>query len=186
MKRLVLAPALAALAMFAFGAIYWMCPFPYKVLGRVTDDAAAGAALAKIFPATGAYFVPGMYLPARQHEALATHGPIAEVHFVANGLPLLDPKQLLLGYIHEFAICLVLTLMLLRSAPSFQGWTCRVKFCAMVGLLLALCDYGYSVWWNHSIAWETMQAVYDFLAFVVVGLVLGKLLTPKAAEPAAG
>jgi hypothetical protein len=181
MKKYVLAPALAALAMFVFGAVYWMSPFPYKALSRVPDDAAAGAALAKIFPATGAYFVPGMYLADKQHEELLKRGPTAEVHFIDHGMPLMDPMQLVQGYIHEFVVCLVLVMLLEWAAPGFKRWICRAKFCAMIGLLQALCDYGYSVWWYHSIAWETSQAVYDFLALVVVGLVLGKLLTPKPA-----
>ena len=87
----------------------------------------------------------------------------------------------MLGYLHEFAICLVLVMLLEKAAPGFKGWSCRVKFCAIIGLLYALCDYGYAVWWYHSIAWETAQAVYNFLAFVIVGLVLGKLVTPKPA-----
>jgi hypothetical protein len=32
MKDNLLVPALAAVAMFVFGAIFWMSPFPYKVL----------------------------------------------------------------------------------------------------------------------------------------------------------
>lgn len=57
MKKFVLAPALAALAMFVVSAIYWMSPFPYQTLTPVGDNAAA-AALGKIFPATGTYLVP--------------------------------------------------------------------------------------------------------------------------------
>ncbi|MBI4623136.1 MAG: hypothetical protein HY736_07955 [Verrucomicrobia bacterium] len=185
MKKFLLAPALAALAMFVFGAIYWMSPYPYKALGRVADDAAAGAALAKIFPATGAYLVPGPFGDEAKIAELMKRGPIAQVHFVANGMPMMDPLQLAKGYVHEFIICLLLALLLEKSAPLFQAWTCRAKYTAMLGLLLALYDYGHAIWWHHSVAWVTMQALYDFLAFVVAGLVLGKMLAPKVAAPPA-
>ncbi len=189
MKKFLFAPALAALAMFVFGAVFWMSPLPYKALGRVADDAAAGEALAKVFPATGAYLVPGMYLGETAREPLVKRGPSAEVHFIKEGMPLMDPMLLLKGYLHEFVVCLLLSLMLVRLAPAFKCWTCRLKFCAMLGLLLALGHYATVIWWRHSLGWETMLALYDFVSLVVVGLVLGKMLTPKietgtAARPA--
>ncbi|MEO5958345.1 MAG: hypothetical protein ABIZ49_13835 [Opitutaceae bacterium] len=185
MKKFLLAPALAALAMFVFGAVFWMSPLPYKVLRPLADDGAAAEALAKIFPGTGAYFVPGMYLPPEKHEELAKRGPVAEVHFVKEGMPPMDPLQLLKGYLHEFGICLVLVFMLDASGQAFRGFGSRVRFCGTIGLLIALYDYGQSVWWHHAVSWVTMQAVYDFIAFFIAGLVLGKLLTPKRISPTA-
>jgi hypothetical protein len=185
MKKFLLAPALAALVVFVFGAVYWISPLPYQALKRVADDAAAGEALAKIFPATGAYLVPGMYLDAVHHEALSKRGPLAEVHFQKEGMPAFDPKQLLRGYLYEFVFCLLLALLLEHSAAGFHCWGARVKFCAMLGLLFALGHYASVIWWNHSIGWETMGALYDFIALILAGLVLGKMLTPKVASAAA-
>jgi hypothetical protein len=179
MKIPLLAPALAALAMFVFGAAFWMSPFPYKVLKRVADDAAAGESLAKIFPVTGSYIVPGPHLDPKQVEALMHRGPFVEVHFVREGLRMMEPFVLLKGYLHEFVLCLLITLMLVRLAPAFGSWTARLRFCAMLGLIVALGHYARVIWWHHSIAWETMMALYDFLSLVIVGLVLGKMLTPK-------
>jgi hypothetical protein len=187
MKKFLFAPALAALVMFVFGALVWASPLPYRVLNRVPDDAAAMDALARAFPTTGTYLVPGMYLDSAKHAELVQKGPIAEVHFVAHGMSPLEPRTLVLGYIHEFAVCLVLVLMLDFVMPAFRGFRCIVRLCAMLGLLLALYDYTAAIWWNHSIAWQTVQALYDFIAFVLVGLVLGKMLAPKqvvAATPA--
>ena len=158
MKKFLLAPALAALAMFAWGFLFWGGPhhLPYKALALVPDEAAAGEALGEIFPATGTYLLPGTQLgPARQGE-LMQRGPIAEVHFVKSGRPMMDPIQLLKGYLHEFALCLLLVFMLDASAQTF-----------------------------HSAGWVTMQAFYDFVAFFIAGLVLGKILTPKRTTPAA-
>jgi hypothetical protein len=180
MKKFFLGPALAALAMFVFGFLYWgVSPLPYKVLNRVDDDAAAAAALAKIFPSSGTYFLPGLYLDRAKHEELMTRGPIAEVHFVNSGLPMMDPKILVKGYLHCFALCVLLALMLNKLAPAFQSWSGRAKFCAEVGLIVALYQYVYAIWWHHALAWVSMQAIYDFLEFVIAGLVLAKFVTPK-------
>ena len=179
MKIPLLAPALAALAMFVFGAAFWMSPFPYKALKSVTDDSAAGESLAKIFPVTGSYIVPGPHLDPKQAEALMKRGPFAEVHIVREGMRMMDPLVLLKGYLHDFVLCLLMTLMLVKLAPAFPGWASRMRFCAMLGLILALADYASVIWWHHSIAWETMLALYEFLALSIAGIVLGKMLTPK-------
>jgi hypothetical protein len=186
MKKFVLAPALAALAMFIFGFLYWgATKLPYKYLGHVSDDATASEALKKIFPKSGAYFVPGMYLDDAKHKELAERGPIAEVYYTDHGMSVdPSPGMLIKGYLYEFVLCLLLSLMLVNLAPAFKCWTCRVKFCAAIGLLMALGEYGYTVWWMHDVAWTTVQALYDFVALVIAGLVLGKLLTPKVTADA--
>lgn len=47
MKKFVLAPVLAALAMFVWGFIYWGAPhhLPYKGLGTVADESATALAV---------------------------------------------------------------------------------------------------------------------------------------------
>jgi len=179
MKKFFVAPAFAALAVFIFGAIYWMSPLPYQALSRVSDDAAAGASLAKIFPGTGTYFVPGMYLEPAQHETLAKRGPIAEVHFQREGMDLYQPVVMLKGYLHSFVVSLLLVFFLECSGATFESWLSRAKMCMRAGLLVALWHYADAIWWHHSLAWETMRALYAVLAFAVIGLVLGKMLTPK-------
>lgn len=187
MKKFVLAPALAALALFAWGFLFWGAfhHLPYQALASLPNEAAAAEALEKIFPATGTYLVPRPQLGAARQAELMQRSPTAEVHFVKDGRPMMDPAQLLKGYLHEFALCLLLVFMLDASAQTFRGFGCRVRFCGTIGLLVALYDYGSAVWWNHSIGWVTMQAFYDFVAFFIAGLVLGKILTPKRTAPAA-
>ena len=60
MKNNLLAPALAALAMFIFGSIFWMCPFPYKVISGTADDRASAAALDAIFPEPAYILFPAL------------------------------------------------------------------------------------------------------------------------------
>jgi hypothetical protein len=186
MKKFVLAPALAALAMFVFGFIYWgATPLPYRVVSSAGDDFAASLALGKIFPATGTYLVPGMGTPEPRRGELLQRGPFALVHFVKEGMPEMDPKLLAQGYAHEFMLCLLLVIMLSGAAPSFKCFSCRVKFCAVIGLVIAASNLGNTIWWHHALSWELVQGFYNFSAFVVAGVVLAFFLTPKpAAAPA--
>jgi hypothetical protein len=187
MKNFVLAPALAALAMFVFGFLYWgATTLPYRVLSSAGDDSATALALGKIFPATGTYLVPGMGTPEPRRGELFQRGPFALVHFVKEGMPQMDPKLLAQGYAHEFMLCLLLAIMLNGAAPSFKCFSCRVKFSATIGLVIAAADLGNSIWWHHALSWELVQGLYTLGAFIIAGVVLAFFLTPQVtATPAA-
>ena len=178
MKKFVLAPALAALAMFVFGFLYWgATTLPYSVVSSVGDDSSSALALGKIFPATGTYLVPGMGTPEPRRSELVQRGPFAVVHFVKEGMPAMDPKVLAQGYAHEFMLCLLLAIMLGSAAPSFKCYSCRVKFSAVIGLAAA--DLGDSIWWHHAVSWELVQGLYTLVAFIIAGVVLAFFFTPK-------
>ena len=49
-RKFLIAPALSALAMFIFGALFWTSPLPYRTLTPVGDNAAAAAALQAAVP----------------------------------------------------------------------------------------------------------------------------------------
>lgn len=182
MKKFLLAPVLSALAMFIFGALYWMSPLPYGVLTPVGDNAAAAAALGKIFPSTGTYLVPGPEM--KDQELLAklwAQGPSAEVNFIREGHAMMEPAVFVCGYIHYFVVSLLLAALLNRVKAALPTYGSRVRFCTWVGLvgavLLCLSD---PIWWHHPWGWKLMGALYAVLAFAVAGLVLAKFIK---AEP---
>ena len=187
MKKHVLAPALAALAVFFFGFVYWGLPphLAYKGLGSVDDVSATALALGKMFPATGTYMLPSPLDGDDKMNELAARGPSVEVHILKEPFTNADMgKCLALGFLHMFVVSLLLSLILCGLEKAFERWTCRVKFCASIGLLVATCDLGYVIWWHHALGWTVAQSVYDFLVYVIIGLVLAKFVTPKTPAPA--
>jgi len=184
MKKFLLAPFLAALAAFFLGFIYWGLPplLPYRALGPVADESATALALGRMFPVSGAYLIPSPLAGEAKMTELAKRGPMVEVHITKE--PMTDAMQarcMAFGFAHEFAICLLLTILLTFLEKSFERWTCRVKFMAFLGLIVAVCDLGNAIWWHHDFGWTLAQSLYDFLFYVVVGLVLAKFVTPKPA-----
>jgi hypothetical protein len=184
MKKFVLAPALAALAMFFWGFLYWGAPhhLPYKSLGHLQDETAAANALSQIFPATGAYLIPH---PMNGDENMAkqmSHGPTVEVHIVKEGMAAMDPAMLVKGYMHGFVVAVFLMVLLSSVAAAVPTWFSRVRVCTLVGVLVGLCDVADAIWWHHSVGWSFAQAFYDFVLFVVAGLVLAKFVKPAAVE----
>ena len=66
MTRLAAGTALAAVAMFVWGMLFWGAnPLPYRAWKQPTDDVGAGQALRTYFPETGTYAVPGRHHDAR-------------------------------------------------------------------------------------------------------------------------
>lgn len=190
MKKHLLGPALAALAAFFLGFMYWGLPhhLPYKALGKVADESGTALAIGKLFPASGAYLLPSPLLGEEKMNELSLRGPSVEVHISKQSFGGAEMgKVMALGYAHMLVLSVLLSFILCGLEKSFERWTCRVKFCAAIGLLVATCDLGAAIWWHHALGWTLVQACYDFLVYLVIGLVLAKFVTPKpaAAAPAA-
>jgi hypothetical protein len=183
MKKFVLAPVLAALAMFFWGFLYWSAPplLPYKTLATVADESATALAIGKLFPSSGAYLIPSPLSGEEKMLELAKRGPSVEVHIRKESVPAMDPTVLLKGYAQMLVIAALLTGLLCRLEKSFERWTCRVKFCAAIGLLVALGDLGQAIWWHHAWGWTLAAAVFDLVMFTIAGLVIAKFVTPKPA-----
>lgn len=183
MKKHLLGPLLAALAAFCFGFIWWgLSPLSYKGLSTVPDVSGTALALGRMFPASGAYMLPSPLDGEARMKELSARGPMVEVHIHKEPFGDADMGRVMaVGFLHMFVISVLLSFILCGLEKAFVRWTCRVKFCAAIGLLVATCDLGYSIWWHHALSWTISQAGYDFLMYVVVGLVLAKFVTPKAA-----
>lgn len=186
MKKFVLAPVLAALAMFVWGFLYWGAPhhLPYKSLGSVADESATALAVGNFFPASGVYLIPSPLSGDDKMAELMQRGPSLEVHLRKEGMKAMDPAVLLAGYVHMLVIAVLLTGILCGLEKAFERWTCRVKFCVGIGLLVAVGDLGAAIWWHHAWGWTLALSVYDLGMYAIAGLVLAKFVTPKPAPEA--
>ena len=186
MKKHLLGPVLAALAVFIFGFIYWGLPphLAYKGLSSVPDVSETALAVGKLFPASGAYLLPSPLDGDEKMNALSTRGPSVEVHISKESFAGAEMgKVMALGLLHMFVVAVLLSFILCGLEKAFVCWTCRVKFCAAIGLIIATCDLGAAIWWHHALGWTLAQSAYDFLTMVILGLVLAKFVTPKAPAP---
>lgn len=188
MKKFVVGPVLAALAMFMFGFLFWGIPhaLPYNSLGSVPDESATLLSLGKLFPASGAYLLPDPRGAQDKVTELMKRGPLAEVHIRKEGMDPLSPGDMAGGYLQMLAIAIVLAVLLNRMTRAFDCWACRVKFCAMIGVLVAIGDLGATVWWHHQLSWTLWQALFDFVSYLIAGLVLACFVkpTPSPIPPA--
>lgn len=174
MKNFVIAPAVAALAMFFWGFIYYgISGLPYRVM---QPSAALAPALAQL-PASGTYLVPD---PRDGRDPADYKGPVAMLNYTAN--PRSMGATLMIGYTHGFVTCVLLSLLLWRTGAGLDGFKCKFMFCVMTGVLVTFFGRGCGVaWWHHDIAWTLTEMAYDIVAFAIVGAILAKMITPKPA-----
>jgi hypothetical protein len=180
MTKLTLGTIAATIAMFIWGAIFWMSPMPYSVLGRTADDAAAGKALLEHFPANATYVIPGMYNPEDRLAALHKSGPLAMVHLRREGSEVMEPAVLALGFLQELVTVMLMGALLALAGPSLPTYVSRVRFLTLAGIAAAVfTDLGAPVWWRHPWPFHLVSAVYTVTAWFVAGLVLAAVLPPR-------
>ena len=183
MLKLVIGSLLAALALFFFGFIYWaLSPMGHAAMKPTGNDAAVQAALRSVLTESGSYVVPGNEGTQEEMTALHEAGPLAVIHYKAEGGPVMPPSAFVRGLLHSFTCALLLGFFMklgLRSLPTYR---CRLGFSVLLGATCALFwDAGAHIWWMHSGAWSASAALYDVLAFTVLGSVMAALVKPAAA-----
>ena len=183
MKRQIIGVVLATLAVYMWGFLYWgASTIPYSAWQATNDDAAAGKALLEHFPVSGTYYVPGMYVDEATRNKLSEAGPVAFVHIQREGRPVMDPSIMLNGFLLTLVTAFLISVLLKRALPALASYTDRVAFVALVGLTaVVMIDFGDAVWWQTPWGWKIYQILYDLVAWVIAGLVLGKFIRPEAA-----
>jgi hypothetical protein len=174
MKNFVIAPAVAALAMFFWGFLYFgVSGVPYRVL---QPSATLAPALAQL-PASGTYLVPD---PRDGADPATYRGPAAKVSYTTQLRPM--STTLLIGYLHGFVSCGLLALLLWRTGAALGGFRCKFFFCLVTGLLVTffahICDVA---WWQGDLAWAAASMAHDLVAFALAGAILAQLVTPRPA-----
>lgn len=181
MKRFLLVPLLAALAMFIWGFIYYgVSGIPYKALGTTGD---VGPALNELFPNDGTYVLPDPRGSSEVRAEQMKRGHLITVHIKKSGVKEMDPAILTKGFLLEFISCLLLALIV-HQAYGVQPDRCLYRFilCLIVGILVTIYSNGGQViWWQQDWCWHLMTILHDIIAFVLAGAVITFFYKPKAA-----
>ncbi len=107
MKKFIVAPLLAAVAMFVWGFIYGGAPHlvPYRTRSTGSDLNATALAVEKLFPAAGTELPPSPLLGEEKMSALAKRGPSGEVHLTKESLGSGEMGKVMSGgFVYVFVI----------------------------------------------------------------------------------
>ena len=171
MKRFVLAPFLAALAMFFWGFIYYgLSGIPYKALGTAGD---VGPALGQLFPADGTYILPDPRSSPEVMTEQMNRGQLAMVHIRKSGVMAMDGAVMAKGFALEFVSCLLLALLLHKAYGMQDACINRFCFSVLTGVLVTLfANGGQAIWWQQDWGWHLMTMLHDIVCFALAGAVL--------------
>ena len=176
MKKYLLAPFLAALAMFVWGWFYYgMSGVPYQALQPAQD---VGPALDKLFPESGTYIVPDPRMDQEAMTARLEAGPFATVHIQKGGMPPMDPMILLKGFALEFVSCLLFVILL--SLAQIRWYANRLILASLIGILIGLyAQGGMVIWWHQDIGWHARTVIHDVVAWIAAGTVIAAFVKPS-------
>ncbi len=113
MKRQIIGVALAAVAVYMWGFLYWgATTIPYAAGQATNDDAAAGQALLEHFPVSGTYYLPGLYNDEETRTKLSDAGPVGFVHIQREGRPVVDTSTMRNGFLLMLATAFLISVIL--------------------------------------------------------------------------
>lgn len=183
MKKTILGIVIAQVVLYFLGFVYWgLGPYPTLIWKQAKDSAVAAQALREQFPQNGTYFVPSTAGKPEDVDHAMRQGPVAFVHMLrVEGRPQMEPSIMATGFLTNLIVIVLIALLLHRVASALPTYADRVKFVAFAGFIAAFfIDGGEIVWWQMPADWKLYQAGYDFLFWVIAGLILAKFVNKPA------
>ena len=187
MVRVIIGAAVAAIALFIIGFIFFATPL-FRLGVASLEDAQAAAvqqSLAANLPRTGTYSVPGMDTPAQTN--MFSQGPIATVHYNTGGFAAVDPTSLAMGLTFNFVIALLIGAALIgidRRVPDFAS---RARVAVIIAVAAsAFIHFSEPLFWHHDWGHFIYLFVANSLMLASAGLILAWFLprAPATAAPA--
>jgi hypothetical protein len=174
---------IAQVVLYFFGFIWWgLGPYPSLIWKQAKNAETAAQALREQFPENGTYFVPSTVGKPEDVDQAMQKGPVAFVHMLrVEGRPSMEPSIMVAGFVTNLIVIVLIALLLGRCSAALPTYADRVKFVAFVGVIAAFfIDGGEIVWWQMPANWKLYQAGYDFLFWVIAGLILAKFVGPQS------
>lgn len=172
MRRLLACP-LAALAVFVWGFLFWgLSADAIGLYRKAPDDAGLGKTLSDTLREDGVYFVPGNMEDTAAWRALHQAGPLAMVHFRRAGADPMEMGLFLAGFLHSLIVAVLLA-VLLGAVGAAQRW--KVLFWAALTAAV-FANLGQPIWFYQSWCYHGLVALYQFVAWLVAGAVLIKMV----------
>lgn len=179
MVRLLIGSAVAALAMFIIGFVFFATPLVEFAFTVASPDAQATLqqALKDNLPSTGTYAIPWPESAAGQAAYQA--GPIATIHYNSGGFAVADPQVMLWGYVHMLVSILLVGLALWAVRDRLTTRDSRTRLVLLFALAASIFMHlGKPIWYHHDWPFELYLGIADFVALAVGGWILARWFVP--------
>jgi len=148
-----------------------------KAVLKVEDDLLTGEVLKEHFPQNGVYFFPNSSENEQEMDQRYKAGPVAIIHMVnVDGREMMDSGIMISGFCHIMLTSIFLCMLLGLVNAGLSGWIARVGFFVFVGFLIAFySEVGVAVWWQISWTWQLINALHDWVAISLAGLIIATI-----------
>lgn len=183
--RVIVGAAVAAVAMFIIGFIFFGTPLAKLGMASLGDTEAAAVqqAMAANLPRTGTYSVPSIDTPAQTN--MYSQGPVATIHYNTSGFAGVDSTSLISGLVLNFIVALLIGIAISAVADRVGDMGSRVKVAAVIALAVSAFNFFCKPIYFHQ---DWGFAIYMFVAqslmLVVAALILAWFLPKDRRAPA--
>jgi hypothetical protein len=194
--RIFGAAVLSALAMFFWGFVYWGPAL--NMTARLMRPLPADAELDVLAPLRAAETPSGMYVypgpmaavgdkaAQTEWEKKLTEGPVMHMAYHSGGSSPMDPVMLAKGFVHGFVVALIAAGLLATVVEALPSYGRRVLVLVLASLIAAVwTNFGNAIWWFHTVEYAAGQAVYTFIAGLLMALVTAAIVRPARSSAAA-
>lgn len=187
MKRLLLGSFLAALAVFAWGALFWYGPGTNQLFTEIHDQDALAEDLRAQLRSDGVYRLPWDPHDMKATQARHREGPIATIHFQRQGVETQGAGYfagtLGLGFLHMLVAILLLAFALAAIAPGLTRYRDRARCVVLFALAASIfANLDQPIWWDQTWGFHLVHGLYDFGAWLIAGLILAAFVQPAEGE----
>jgi hypothetical protein len=181
MIKVVIGAALAALAMFVIGFVFFASGLQNMATGSVPDAQAAEIqrSLSLNLPNTGTFVVPQPEESSSQ-TVMYGQGPVATIHYNKGGFPSMDPPALIAGLVLNFLTALLIGAALIgidRRVPDFPSRARVVAIFAVASS--AFIHLSEPIYYHHDWPHFLYAFVGDALMLAAGGLIIARWFLPR-------
>ncbi|MGZ8311270.1 MAG: hypothetical protein ACXWU2_14365 [Allosphingosinicella sp.] len=187
MVRVIIGSAVAAIAMFVIGFIFFG-PLGLSNLASVnvddTQSATVQQTLAANLPRTGTYFIPNAERSPAQ-TVMYGQGPIATIHYNTGGFAANDTTQLLGGLVFNYLVALLFGAGLLGIHRNVVDLGTRARVAVIIAVAAtAYTHLGEPLYYHHDWPHFIYLFIADGVALAAAGIIVAWFLPVSRAAPA--
>ncbi len=184
MARAMIGGLLGGLALYLVGFLFWGTPLANLAFSSLDDQrgAALQAALAQYLTesGTGTYAVP--WPGSGEGTILFGKGPIATIHFVLGGFPVVDTTSLIWGLIMALITGLVIAAALHGIGHRVLEFADRARVVLLFSFAAAFyLHLGQPVFNHYGWGYFIYMFFSDFIGLSVAGIIVARWFLPKGA-----